>query len=183
MYDTVLMFDNCKMLQIGTAAGTTVFHVAPALREIEGLLVTVDIDKSPGGGTYADPRTRNNAFQKQIQDSEYKDLVTYHRDGSDAFFEQNEDVFDIIFIDGDHRYAQSKRDLDNAMQCLSEHGVIFLHDILDRTQGQSRKNSVARVYDEFSEDGWSKLLHKTNHRLAEIRRSTDQPQNHQSPQP
>jgi hypothetical protein len=51
---------------------------------------------------------------------------------SDAFFETNRDRFDLIFIDGLHTYAQVRRDVANAIGCLSEGGWIALHDMLPR---------------------------------------------------
>jgi SAM-dependent methyltransferase len=47
---------------------------------------------------------------------------------SDAFFEQNKDDFDIVFIDGDHTYAQAKKDFLNAAAVLKNGGVIVFHD-------------------------------------------------------
>lgn len=171
MADVVVRYDKCRMLQIGTSSGTTVFHMAPILRKIGGKLVTVDIDKSPGGGTYDDPIVRNSKFQTALTKSGYEDVVEVHRNGSDVFFEQNKDKFDVIFIDGDHRYEQAKRDFDNSVLCMVHNGTIFLHDIMDRTQKQPRHKSVARVYDEFEREGWFKELYKTNHKLARIRRN------------
>ncbi len=53
-----------------------------------------------------------------------------HRMGSDEFFAQNDEKFDIIFIDGDHRWQQVIRDMDNALKVLSEGGTILMHDCL-----------------------------------------------------
>lgn len=47
---------------------------------------------------------------------------------SDEFFAQNKCKFEIIFIDGDHTADQVRRDFINAMACLSENGIIVLHD-------------------------------------------------------
>jgi len=47
---------------------------------------------------------------------------------SDAFFSQNDQVFDVIFIDGLHLADQVLRDVDNALTVLSYGGVIILHD-------------------------------------------------------
>lgn len=47
---------------------------------------------------------------------------------SDAFFKQNKDRFDCIFIDGDHSYKQVNKDIKNSLKCLSDGGVILLHD-------------------------------------------------------
>jgi glycosyltransferase involved in cell wall biosynthesis len=47
---------------------------------------------------------------------------------SDEFFEENKDIFDIIFIDGDHEEEQVLKDFDNALKALSPDGAIVMHD-------------------------------------------------------
>jgi len=47
---------------------------------------------------------------------------------TDAFFEQNTEKFDIIFIDASHEFSQVAVDFENAIKVLEKHGVIFLHD-------------------------------------------------------
>jgi predicted O-methyltransferase YrrM len=49
---------------------------------------------------------------------------------SDEFFAQNNEMFDVIFIDGLHYYEQVGRDLDNALKVLTPGGIIILHDML-----------------------------------------------------
>lgn len=53
-----------------------------------------------------------------------------HRMTSDAFFAQNHETFDCIFIDGLHEYSQVVRDVDNALKVLADGGVILMHDCL-----------------------------------------------------
>lgn len=50
---------------------------------------------------------------------------------SDEFFkllDENE-KFDIIFIDGDHHYQQIIKDIHNSLKHLSSNGIILLHDM------------------------------------------------------
>lgn len=47
---------------------------------------------------------------------------------SDEFFEQNEKMYDIIFIDGLHTEEQVLKDLENAFHYLKEGGTIVMHD-------------------------------------------------------
>jgi len=49
---------------------------------------------------------------------------------SDDFFATNKKKFDLIFIDGDHRIEQVKKDLKNALAHLSKRGIVVLHDCL-----------------------------------------------------
>lgn len=49
---------------------------------------------------------------------------------SDAFFAQNTERFDIVFVDGLHTYEQVRTDVLNALACINEGGVIVMHDCL-----------------------------------------------------
>lgn len=45
-----------------------------------------------------------------------------------AFFAENQETFDCIFIDADHRHAAVALDLQLALGCLNPGGLILLHD-------------------------------------------------------
>jgi hypothetical protein len=47
---------------------------------------------------------------------------------SDAFFEQNETMYDIIFVDGDHSTAQARKDVENALRWCDYDGTLVIHD-------------------------------------------------------
>jgi len=47
---------------------------------------------------------------------------------SDDFFKQNNETFDIIFIDGLHESEQVYRDIYNSIRSLNDNGSIILHD-------------------------------------------------------
>ncbi len=53
-----------------------------------------------------------------------------HQMTSDEFFAQNHETFDIVFIDGDHSYEQSLRDLNNALRVIPVGGFVVLHDAM-----------------------------------------------------
>jgi len=81
-----------------------------------------------------------------------------HRMTSDAFFAQNTDKFDAVFIDGDHRHAQAMSDAVNALACLAPGGTLILHDCSPPTaQHESLLNvkcgSAWRVFAELRQRG------------------------------
>lgn len=47
---------------------------------------------------------------------------------TDLFFNRNKAIFDIIFIDADHKYTSVKRDFENSLKVLNKHGIIIIHD-------------------------------------------------------
>ncbi len=55
--------------------------------------------------------------------------VTDYRMDSDSFFLENEDTFDIIFIDGLHHEEQVTKDIMNALAILNKGGSIVCHDM------------------------------------------------------
>ena len=56
-----------------------------------------------------------------------------HRMTSDKFFISNTEKFDLIFVDGLHRYEQVRKDIINSLKCLNEKGIILFHDCFPLT--------------------------------------------------
>jgi hypothetical protein len=54
---------------------------------------------------------------------------TKHCLDSDSFFRWNQETFDLIFVDGLHEADQVARDIENALDCLSDGGSIVCHDL------------------------------------------------------
>lgn len=54
------------------------------------------------------------------------------RSTSNDFFKKNENVFDIIFIDGLHHYKQVKKDINNSLNFLDKDGIIIIHDCIPK---------------------------------------------------
>lgn len=52
------------------------------------------------------------------------------RTSSDLYFATTTELFDLIFIDGDHHHAQVLRDIKNALFHLAPRGTIAMHDCL-----------------------------------------------------
>lgn len=52
-----------------------------------------------------------------------------HRTTSDDFFKQcGSQMFDVIFIDGDHHHDQVVKDVTSALRHLTRHGTLLMHD-------------------------------------------------------
>ena len=78
-----------------------------------------------------------------------------HKMTSDEFFSNNNDKFDIIFIDGLHQYEQVIKDVKNSLNCLTKNGIILLHDCLPRTLW----NQVyPRINSDWSGDVWKAIV-------------------------
>ena len=70
---------------------------------------------------------------------------------SDEFFRQNAQRFDLIFIDGDHSFEQSRRDFYNSTEALNDHGVILMHDI-DQLNSPESRGDVYLTWQEIEQD-------------------------------
>jgi len=54
-------------------------------------------------------------------------VATVHKT-SDEFFKDNQETFDLVFIDGLHHADQVKRDIENGFHSLPTGGVLVIHD-------------------------------------------------------
>ena len=83
-----------------------------------------------------------NSFKsnQSIQDKYFLDIRKYfeseikintveiHRKTSDNFFNENQNVFDLIYIDGNHLFDFVKRDIINSLKFIKQDGIIVLDD-------------------------------------------------------
>ena len=78
-----------------------------------------------------------------------------HRMTSHDFFKKNFDKFDVIFIDGDHNYEQVRYDLIECLKILNPGGIIFLHDVLPRSE---LEQTIPQKIDIWTGDVWKLIL-------------------------
>jgi hypothetical protein len=134
-FETQEGFDQnrrCRYLEIGVwKAGNVV-----ALHEIFGNVFDyVGVD--PYGELLDDPylnqfwstdEEAEDAFTEAKQRFDQHG-ATLHRMASDDFFAADVGAFDVVFIDGDHRYAQAKRDLHAGFDHLRPGGLLLCDDV------------------------------------------------------
>ena len=71
---------------------------------------------------------------------------------SDEFFAQNDEKFDLIFIDGYHHHDQVFKDITNALAALTTRGMLVLHDCSPRNpyeEGPHRCYTAWRAFAQF----------------------------------
>tara|TARA_B110000483_G_scaffold218358_1_gene271608 strand:- start:279 stop:989 length:711 start_codon:yes stop_codon:yes gene_type:complete len=74
-----------------------------------------------------------------------------HKMTSDKFFENNDKIFDVVFIDGLHTYEQVHRDAVNALNCIGVGGYIAFHDFLPKSW---KEHHVPRINHSWTGDCW-----------------------------
>ena len=75
---------------------------------------------------------------------------------SDEFFKKNNEIFDIIFLDGLHTYEQTIKDIQNSLNVISDKGIILIHDCLPK---KIWNQIVPRVYGHWNGDVWKAIVH------------------------
>lgn len=118
-------------------------------------------------GTKADPYTgsywqdTDEAEQfyqraKAVFDKHGQPLV---RTTSDQFFKRNDERFDLVFVDGDHRRAPARRDMESSLGALREGGIMLVDDYSNPDTAD-----VTRAINEFithNSDHIARLGHQT----------------------
>lgn len=84
--------------------------------------------------------------------------ATFHVTSDEFFANINKAKFDIIFIDGLHEHNQVYRDIQNALRCLNEGGVIVLHDCLPTSAAMQTPHSVSQYGYAWTGDVWKAFV-------------------------
>lgn len=74
---------------------------------------------------------------------------------SDDFFAQNNEKFDLVFIDGLHEAPQVFKDIVNSLEILNEGGTIVCHDMLPATE---EAQAVPRRQSIWNGDCWAAFV-------------------------
>ena len=69
-----------------------------------------------------------NNFNKNILNHLGNERVKKLKLPSDIFFKNNKNLFDLIYIDGDHETEQVKKDINNSWKILNKGGYLILDD-------------------------------------------------------
>jgi len=113
----------------------------------------------------------NCAYKVGVDPSDNYDKITF-KTTSDEFFAQNDNTFDIIFIDGLHISDQVIKDIQNSLDVLNPKGTIIMHDCLPANEyAQSRE----RMGNHWNGDVWKAFaFYRKNPNLTMFTLNTDQ---------
>lgn len=102
-------------------------------------------------------RDKVNATHKVSVDPDERTNNPTHLMTSDEFFAQNEEKFDLVFVDGLHHADQVLRDIENALEFLNEGGVVVCHDMLPTMEIVQRVPRENAVWTGDCWKAWAKL--------------------------
>lgn len=78
---------------------------------------------------------------------------------SDDFFKKNKQKFDIIFIDGLHLEEQVDKDIINSLECITDKGLILLHDCNPPTKLHQRETyEINGKYPPWNGTVWKSIV-------------------------
>ncbi len=162
----IIKFPKCRMLQIGTNFGWTVWNVLKQLDQVGGSIDTIDYAHAT---TKMLARTMKwvNHVKSVLNKYDLNGMVRYFTEGSNHFFQECDTTYHVVFIDGDHSWKQSRRDLLNSIDVLCPGGVILMHDI--RHSRYLGKKSCLRTFQEFENPNFTKTVIDTKYKLGVIR--------------
>lgn len=139
-----------RVLEIGTGHGGTAALWCEMVEGPQAQVITVDIPLGIHGG--------DTAAQNAERDAKLKARYpAYHAITADSQLDSTRaavqavmgGMFDLLFIDGDHRYESAKRDFDLYSSLVKRGGVVLLHDIEDTPFYRGLGVDVARLWREL----------------------------------
>jgi len=152
---TAQRFPDCSYLEIGTWRGESVANVAPAAKECYTL--NLSADEMRAMGLPEDRIASLDFFSKDFKN------VTHIKANSRLFdFNSLGKKFDLIYVDGYHKYADVKKDTETLLPYLKdEKSIMIWHDAVF-TSGEMRWEVIAAILDSVPQKYYSNLYYVSN---------------------
>jgi predicted O-methyltransferase YrrM len=148
-------FKDCSYFEIGTWRGESVMNVADCCKECYTLNLSKEEILSLGlSEKYAD---LHGFFSKRKEN-------IHHLTGNSLSydFKSLNKKFDVIFIDGDHRYEYVKSDTENIFKhLLHDQSIVVWHDYAYNPE-KYRPEVLSGILDGISKDFRKNLYHVSN---------------------
>jgi predicted O-methyltransferase YrrM len=163
-YNLVNFLDSSKennILEIGCYEGlSSVFFADKFIDNPHSSLTCVDpfltIDNNDHGYLLQNGQELN--FDYNISNCKNTDKIIIHKTTSDNFFENNNKIYNFIYIDGCHECEFVKRDMENSFKYLDKGGIIWMD--YNRCITDNSEN-IKKIIDDFLEIyiGQYELIH------------------------
>lgn len=158
--------------------GDMMYHVHTIHSIARGInaKIIVDLGVRNGQATrallYAAKQAGGRVWSVDIEDcsyvcpSEFKDNWFFFQMSTDDFFNQiiypKKMEIDLLLIDADHSYEQSKIDFENYSQCIRTNGIVIMHDTYPAKECRKKwpggAGGVWKTWQEIDENNWDKLI-------------------------
>ncbi len=118
----VTLPENFKYLEIGSLEGNSALFIVNNFKVAKVTCVDIWEDKN-----FKEVQEKNfNNFK--INMNEFSNLVEIFKGTSDNFFLNQEEKFDVIYIDGSHEADQVYKDIKNSWNILNINGILICDD-------------------------------------------------------
>jgi len=150
---------SMKILEVGNWLGDSTLVLAEVARRNNGTLYCIDWWKGNIGTDLETIASREDIFSlfwRRICNAGFEEIAVPIRASSDiAAGILKEQIFDLVFIDGDHRYDQTLKDVQNYSSLVKpEGGILCGHDC---------EGYLSDFDPEFLNQGKDKDCHETVH--------------------
>jgi predicted O-methyltransferase YrrM len=129
----VRALDPASVLEIGTHIGTSLVHIASALKRgshADFELETVDIwDVNDPGKRHWEGFGSTHSPREMLRRIGCADRVEFFTRGSIEYLKTCKRKFDFIFLDGEHAAAQVYQEVPASLKVLNDGGYILMHDV------------------------------------------------------
>ena len=105
-------------------------------------------------GSYRNENVKNLVIDRKVTVDPDPDAYANYQMTSDQYFAENDEKFDIIFIDGLHEHSQVWRDIRNSLGHLNPNGVIVMHDCMPKSEKMQVWDNKSHQSEEWTGDTW-----------------------------
>lgn len=147
-------YSDCAYMEIGSWRGESLANLAPVCKRC--VSISLSDDEMRGIGLSEDVIKMQRFYSKKFSNVE-------HFTGDSTKFDFSKiGTFDVIFVDGDHRYEAVKSDSENAFRLLkNEQSIIIWHDYTEQYE-HINWEVFAGILDGSPKDKHGRIYHISN---------------------
>ena len=117
-------FKEFSYLEIGSWEGNSASYILKNFKTKK--VFCVDVWDTNNDSPKQEERNRFESFIFNLK--KFKERFSFFKGTSDKFFKNNNQKFDVIYIDGWHEANQVYKDINNSWDCLNVNGIIICDD-------------------------------------------------------
>lgn len=123
--------EGIKILEVGSWTGVSACVLGSLAQKKKGHLTIVDwFQGNPNSHLYKEARYNNirNILVDNLAQCGVNNYTIVEKPSEEAVKQFKDDTFDLIFLDGDHRYEGVKKDIQLWLPKVKRHGILCGHD-------------------------------------------------------
>ena len=130
------------LLEIGSYEGRSALFFANLFKDSQ---ITC-VDTWSGSDEHNDDFTKiENNFDLNVNELSKKNKINKIKSTSNIFFDNNNNYYDFIYVDGDHSNEQVFKDLENSWACLNSNGYLLIDDYMWWYYKDLKKNPASAI--------------------------------------